>query len=47
MEMKSGDIQTYTFVIAGADVLRGFDVSDGRISVEIVPTYDIIPEEVQ
>lgn len=47
MEMKSGDIKTYTFVIAGADVLRDFDVSDGRISVEIVPTYDIIPEPVQ
>lgn len=44
MEMKSGDIRTYTFVIAGSDVLRDFDVSDGRISVEIVPTYEVIPE---
>lgn len=47
MEMKSGDVQTYTFVIAGADVLRDFEVVDGRVSVEIVPTYDIIPEEVK
>ena len=45
MEMKSGDIQTFTFVIAGTDVLRDFEVADGRISVEIVPTYEVIPEQ--
>lgn len=47
MEMKSGDIQTFTFVIAGADVLRDFEVADGRISVEIVPTYEVIPEQTE
>ena len=45
IEMKTNDIETFTFVIAGADVLQSFDVADGRISVEVIPTYDIIPEE--
>lgn len=45
IEMKTNDIETFTFVIAGADVLQSFDVADGRISVEVIPTYDIIPEK--
>ena len=45
IDMKVNDIETFTFVIAGADVLQSFDVTDGRISVEVIPTYDIIPEE--
>ncbi len=44
MEMKNGNIRTYTFVIAGTDVLRDFNVSDGRVSVEIIPTYEVVPK---
>ena len=47
IEMKTNDIETFTFVIAGADVLQSFDVADGRISVEVIPTYDIIPNETE
>lgn len=43
-ELKANDIQSFTFVIAGADILQNFDVNDGRIGIEIVPTYDIVPE---
>ena len=45
--MKTNDIETFTFVIAGTDVLQSFDVADGRISVEVIPTYDIIPNETE
>lgn len=41
-EMKSNAIKTFTFVIAGADVLSDFDVNSGDLSIEIVPTYDIV-----
>lgn len=45
IEMDTNDIETFTFVIAGADVLQNFDVNDGRISIEVVPTYDVVVEE--
>ena len=44
-ELDDHGIQTFTFVIAGADVFRDFDVSDGRVSIEIIPTYDVVQEE--
>ncbi len=42
IEMDTYDIESFTFVIAGADVLQDFEVNDGRISIEIVPTYDVV-----
>lgn len=42
IEMKQYDVRTFTFVIAGADVLKNFDINDGHISIEIIPTYDIV-----
>lgn len=47
MDMKNYDIQTFTFVIADTDVFRNFDVSDGRVSVEIIPTFDVIVNEAE
>ena len=45
IEMNTYDIESFTFVIAGADVLQSFDVNDGRISIEVVPTYDVVKDE--
>ncbi len=45
IEMKTYDIESFTFVIAGADVLESFDVADGRISIEVIPTYDVVEEK--
>ncbi len=45
VEMKTYDIESFTFVIAGADVLESFDVADGRISIEVIPTYDVVEEQ--
>lgn len=42
MQMDVDGIKTYTFVIADSDVLRDFEVSDGRVSVEIIPTHDVV-----
>ena len=47
MNMENYDIQTFTFVIADTDVFRNFDVSDGRVSIEIIPTYDITISEAE
>lgn len=42
LDMKQYDVQSFTFVIAGADVLKDFDINDGHIAIEIVPTFDVI-----
>ena len=47
MDMENYDIQTFTFVIADTDVFRNFDVSDGRVSIEIIPTFDITISEAE
>ena len=43
-EMKSHAIRTFTFVIAGADVLQQFDLKSTDLRIEVIPTYDIVPE---
>lgn len=45
IDMKTNDIETFTFVIAGGDVLENFNVGDGDLEIEIIPTYDIVPVE--
>ena len=35
-EMKSHNIRTFTFVIAGADVLRQFDLASTDLRIEII-----------
>ncbi len=44
IEMKTNDIESFTFVIAGTDVLQRFNVTDGRITVEVIPTFDVVKE---
>lgn len=44
IEMKTNDIESFTFVIAGTDVLQSFNVTDGRITVEVIPTFDVVKE---
>ena len=41
MEMRPHDVQTFTFVIGGADILGNIDVSADNFSIEIIPTYDL------
>ena len=43
INMRANDIETFTFVIAGSDVLTNFEVGD--VSIEVVPTFDIVPPE--
>ena len=45
INMRANDIETFTFVIAGSDVLTNFEVGDGDLSIEVVPTFDIVPPE--
>ena len=45
INMRVNDIETFTFVIAGSDVLTNFEVGDGDLSIEVVPTFDIVPPE--
>ena len=45
INMRANDIETFTFVIAGSDVLTNFEVDDGDLSIEVVPTFDIVPPE--
>lgn len=44
-ELTDGDVQTFTFVIAGSDVLSSFEVGSGTLEIEIVPTFDQVPED--
>ena len=41
-EMRQYDIQTFTFVIGKDDILHDFDVAKDNISIEIIPTFDVI-----
>lgn len=45
MEMKQFDIQTFTFVIGQASIMQRFDITSPDFSIEIVPTFDIIPDK--
>lgn len=45
MEMKQYDIQTFTFVIGQASLLQDFDITSPDFSIEIVPTFDQMPEK--
>lgn len=45
LELKSHAVKTFTFIIANTDVLQQFDLSDGTLSIEIVPTFDIVPAD--
>lgn len=45
MEMKQFDIQTFTFVIGQASLMQNFDITSSDFSIEIVPTFDIIPDK--
>ena len=42
-ELKNHGIQTFTFVLGSDDIMRGIDLSKDKISIQIIPTYDIIP----
>ena len=44
-ELKNYGIQTFTFVIGSDDITRSIDLSKDKISIQIIPTYDIIPEQ--
>lgn len=41
MELTPYDVQTFTFVVGGDDILGNIDVSSGNFSIEIIPTYDL------
>ncbi|HCQ74006.1 MAG TPA: hypothetical protein DIT84_04300, partial [Clostridiales bacterium] len=44
-ELRNYGIQTFTFVIGADDINRSIDLSKDKISIQIIPTYDIIPEQ--
>jgi len=41
-ELKNYGIQTFTFVIGKDDISSAFDIASDSISIQIMPTYDII-----
>jgi len=41
MELTPYDVQTFTFVVGGEDILGNIDVSADNFSIEIIPTYNI------
>lgn len=43
-ELKNYGIQTFSFIIGPDEITRSLDLSKDKISIEIMPTYDIIPD---
>lgn len=41
-ELKNHNIQTFTFVLSSYDMLSGFDMEKDKISIQIIPTYDVV-----
>ena len=41
-EMDQYDIQTFTFVIPADEISKHFDISKDKITIEIMPTFDVV-----
>lgn len=44
-ELKNYGIQTFTFIIGKDDIMSDFDLAKDKISIQIIPQYDVIVNE--
>ena len=44
-ELKNYGIQTFTFILSADDISRSLDLSKDKISIQIIPTYDVVIDQ--